>query len=310
MGLALAIITCHMRKGIAGRSWLYTVLLVAVTAVWGLTFVVVQDGIAIYGVIPFLAARFVLAGAALSPIYARRLTRGTLLVGGAIGVVLAASYLFQTLGLLFTTPTNSGLITGLFVVFAPLADRLLFGANLSRQVLLAVGLSLVGMVLLAGGGPKGPNLGDLLTLLCAAALGLHIALLSRYAASYDAGALTLAQILSIALLFLIVWPFTGPVSLPPPGVWVALLVTGLLASAGAFLVQTTAQQHIPAARTAIILTMEPLFAALFGYWLAGDRLVAVQISGALMILSALVIGEVLPVLRGGKEHQGCFRAFE
>jgi drug/metabolite transporter (DMT)-like permease len=81
---------------------------------------------------------------------------------------------------------------------------------------------------------------------------------------------------------------------------VALLVTGLLASAGAFLVQTTVQQHIPAARTAIIMTMEPVFAALFGYWLAGDRLVAVQILGALMILSALVIGEVVPVLRRGK----------
>jgi drug/metabolite transporter (DMT)-like permease len=279
---------------------IYTLLLIAVTAVWGWTFVVVQDAISVYGVIPFLAVRFVLAGAALAPIYATKLTRRSLIVGGGIGVVLAAGYLFQTTGLLFTTPTNSGLITGLFVVFAPLADRLLFGANVSRQVVLAVALSLLGMVLLAGGGPEGANWGDLLTLLCAAALGLHIALLSRYAASHDAGALTLAQILSIALLFVIVWPFFAPVSLPTPEVWVALLVTGLLASAGAFLVQTTVQQHIPAARTAIILTMEPVFAALFGYWLAGDRLVAVQIFGALMILSALVIGEVVPVLQRRK----------
>jgi drug/metabolite transporter (DMT)-like permease len=278
---------------------IYTLLLVAVTAVWGWTFVVVQDAIVLYGVIPFLAVRFVLAGAALAPIYATKLTRRTLLVGGGIGVVLAAGYLFQTTGLLFTTPTNSGMITGLFVVFAPLADRLLFGANLTRQVLLAVFLSLVGMVLLAGGGPEGANWGDLLTLLCAAALGLHIALLSRYAASYHAGALTLAQILAMAVLFVVVWPFFDTIALPQPAVWVALLVTGLLASAGAFLVQTTVQQHIPAARTAIILTMEPVFAALFGYWLAGDRLVAIQILGALMILSALVIGEVVPVLRRG-----------
>jgi drug/metabolite transporter (DMT)-like permease len=278
----------------------YTLLLVGITAVWGWTFVVVQDAIALYGVLPFLAVRFALAGAALAPIYAARLTRRSLLVGGGIGVVLAAGYLFQTTGLLFTTPTNSGLITGLFVVFAPLADRLLFGVNASRQVLLAVGLSLLGMVLLAGGGPEGANWGDLLTLLCAAALGLHIALLSRYAAGYDAGGLTLAQILAMALLFIVVWPFFEPVSLPPPGVWVALLVTGLLASAGAFLVQTTVQQRIPAARTAIILTMEPVFAALFGYWLAGDRLVAVQLVGAALILSALIIGEVLPVLRRRK----------
>ncbi len=279
---------------------IYTLLLVAVTAVWGWTFVVVQDAISVYGVIPFLAVRFILAGAALAPIYATKLTRRSLIVGGGIGAVLAAGYLFQTTGLLFTTPTNSGLITGLFVVFAPLADRLLFGANVSRQVVLAVALSLLGMVLLTGGGPESANWGDLLTLLCAAALGLHIALLSRYAASHAAGALTLAQILAMALLFAGVWPFLGPVSFPPPGVWVALLVTGLLASAGAFLVQTTVQQHIPAARTAIILTMEPVFAALFGYWLAGDRLVAVQILGVLMILSALVIGEVVPVWRRRK----------
>ncbi len=278
----------------------YTLLLVAVTAVWGWTFVVVQDAIALYGVLPFLAVRFLLAGVALAPIYSARLTRRSLMVGGGIGLVLAAGYLFQTTGLLFTTPTNSGLITGLFVVFAPLADRLLFGVNTSRQVLVAVGLSLFGMVLLAGGGPEGANWGDLLTLLCAMALGLHIALLSRYAAGHDAGSLTLAQILTMALLFVVVWPFFGSVSFPPPGVWVALLVTGLLASAGAFLVQTTVQQRIPASRTAIILTMEPVFAALFGYWLAGDRLVTVQLLGGALILSALVIGEVLPVLRRRK----------
>jgi drug/metabolite transporter (DMT)-like permease len=125
---------------------------------------------------------------------------------------------------------------------------------------------------------------------------LHVALLSRYAASHDAGALTLAQILAVTLLFVVLWPFFSPVALPPPGVWVALLATGVVASAGAYLVQTTVQQHISAARTAVILTMEPLFAALFGYWLAGDRLVAVQVFGGVLILCALLVGEVAPRL--------------
>src|ERR687890_2452016 len=114
---------------------IYTLLLVLVTAVWGWTFVVVQDAISAFGVLGFLALRFTLASLALSPILLSGITRRTLLVGGGIGLVLAMGYLSQTLGLLYTTPTNSGLITGLFVVFAPLADRLLFGANLSRQVL-------------------------------------------------------------------------------------------------------------------------------------------------------------------------------
>ena len=266
---------------------------------WGWTFVVVGEAIALYGVLPFLAVRFALAAVAMAPL-ARRAPPRTLVAGGGIGLVLAAGYLFQTTGLLFTTPTNSGLITGLFVVFAPLADRALFGAKPSRQVLVAVVLSLLGMALLAGGAPDGVNTGDALTLLCALALGVHIALLSRYAPSHDAGGLAFAQILAMALVFALAWPLFDTVSLPPRPLWVPLLVTGLLASAGAFWVQTFVQQRLPAARTAVILTMEPLFAALFGYWLAGDRLIAVQILGASMILSALLVGEVLPLLRRGK----------
>lgn len=277
----------------------YSLLLVGVTAVWGWTFVVVGDAIALYGVLPFLALRFALAAVAMAPLAPKAPPR-TLAVGGLIGLVLAAGYLFQTTGLLFTTPTNSGLITGLFVVFAPLADRVFFGASPSRAVLVAVVLSLLGMALLAGGAPDGANLGDVLTLLCACALGVHIALLSRYAPSHDSGGLAFAQILAMALVFALCWPFFEPVALPPRPVWVPLLVTGLLASAGAFWAQTFVQQRLPAARTAVILTMEPLFAALFGYWLAGDRLVAVQIFGASMILSALVACEVLPVLRRKK----------
>ena len=279
---------------------IYTLLLIGVTAVWGWTFVVVQDAIALYGVLPFLAVRFALAAAALAPLYALKVTRRALLVGGGIGVVLALAYFFQTTGLLFTTPTNSGLITGLFVVFAPLADRILFGVKSSWQVVVAVFLSLFGMALLAGGGPEAVNPGDFLTLLCAAALGVHIALLSRYAARHDAGGLTLAQILAMTILFTALWPFFEPIEFPPAGVWISLLVTGLVASAAAFYVQTTVQQHIPAARTAIILTMEPVFAAFFGYWLAGDRLSALQVAGAVLILSALFVGEVLPVIRRRK----------
>jgi len=275
----------------------YSLMLVCVTAVWGWTFVVVQDAISLYGVLPFLAVRFLLATAAMAPLAWPRLSRRTLLVGGGIGVVLAFGYFFQTAGLLYTTPTNSGLITGLFVAFAPIADRVLFGSRPTRLVIVAVGLSLLGMLLLAGGSPEGVNPGDVLTLVCAAALGLHIALLSAYASAHDATALTFAQILAMALLFALAWPFFAPVTLPPAGAVVALLVTGLVASAGAFWVQTFVQQRIPAARTAVILTTEPLFAAVFGYLLAGDRLNRVQILGALLIFSALLVGEVAPLLK-------------
>ena len=278
----------------------YTLLLVGVTAVWGWTFVVVQDAIALYGVLGFLALRFLLAAAALAPLLYRKMTRRTLFVGGGIGVVLAAGYLFQTLGLLYTTPTNSGLITGLFVVFAPLTALFFFRERIPNPAILAIVMSLGGMVLLAGQSASGVRVGDGLTVVCAAALGAHIALLSRYAKEHDAGALALAQMASMAVVFTVLWPIFGTVEAPPRAVVLPLLLTGLVASAGAFYVQTTVQQHIPVARAAIILTMEPVFAALFGYWLAGDRLDQIQLIGAALILSALVVGEVVPVLRRGK----------
>lgn len=275
---------------------LYSLALLGVTAVWGWTFVVVQDAIAVYGLFSFLALRFGLAAVAMAPFY-RRITRRTLVVGGGIGLVLALAYLFQTAGLLYTTPTNAGLITGLFVVFAPLVDRLLFGVNVSRQIGIAIALSVAGIVLLAGQSPSEARLGDALVLLCAAGLGTHIALLSRYARDFDASGLAAAQMISVGIFFLVAWPFFEPVSAPPAEVIFALLLTGLVASAGAYYVQTSVQRHIPAARAAIILTMEPVFAALFGYWLAGDRLNAVQLAGAALVLSALVLGEIVPVLR-------------
>jgi drug/metabolite transporter (DMT)-like permease len=279
----------------------YTLALVGATLVWGWTFVVVQDAIAVYGLFAFLALRFGLAAAAMVPFY-RRITRRTLVVGGGIGSVLALVYLFQTAGLLYTTPTNAGLITGLFVVFAPIMDRLLFGVRISRQIGLAIALSVVGILFLAGGSPTEARVGDALVLLCAVALGTHIALLSRYSRDFDPFGLASAQMVSVAAIFLVAWPFFEPVSPPPGEVVFALLLTGLVASAGAYLIQTSVQRHIPAARTAIILTMEPVFAALFGYWLAGDRLTAVQLAGAALVLSALVIGEIVPVLwRGGKK---------
>ena len=276
---------------------IYTLMLVGVTAVWGWTFVVVQDAINAYNVLGFLSLRFIIAGAALALFLLPRMTLRTLLVGAGIGLTLAAGYLFQTLGLLYTTPTNSGLITGLFVVFAPLTTWAFFKVGIPRPVLLAILLSLSGMALLAGQSASLGRVGDALTVLCAVGLGAHIALLSRYAPDHDAGALALAQMLSMAVLFTVLWPVFEPIAMPPREVWFAILLTGLAASAGAFYVQTTVQQRIPAARAAIILTMEPVFAAIFGYWLAGDRLSPVQLFGGVLIVSALFIGEVLPVLR-------------
>ena len=278
------------------RALLATVALLGVTAVWGWTFVVVRDAVAVYGVMAFLALRFLIAAVASGAVWGGLLRRSTLRIGFAIGAVLAAGYLFQTWGLRFTTATNSGLITGLFVVLAPIADRLLFRARLSPLAWGAVGLSLVGMTLLTGRLPTNLAFGDLLTLGCAVAFGVHIALLSQVARDHDPRALGAAQMIGIAVIFLILWPLTEPLEAPPRAVWPALIITGLVASALAYFVQTAAQRHLSTARTAVILTTEPLFAGVFGFLLAGERLAPLQVFGALLILVAVVSSEVIPVL--------------
>jgi drug/metabolite transporter (DMT)-like permease len=267
---------------------LLTALLIGVTAIWGWTFVVVKDATAAYGVVGFLAIRFAIAAAALGSICLKRATGRTLRAGAAIGVAMAAGYLLQTFGLQYTTPTHSGLITGLFVVFAPMSAGAFFRVRLDWTLLVSVAISLVGLVLLTGQMPGEFRAGDFLTLGCAAAFGLHIALLSRYAREHDALVLALGQMLAAAVLFGAAWPFVEPMARPSGQVWLSLLLTGLVASALAFYIQTVVQQRLSAAGTAIILTMEPVFAAFFGYWLAGDRLTAIQITGAACILAAQV----------------------
>ncbi len=279
------------------KRWMATLGLLGVTMVWGWTFVLVREAVAAYSVMGFLAIRFAIAALAVLVVAGPRLSRLALRTGLGIGLILAAGYLFQTWGLTLTTATSSGLITGLFVVIGPLADRLLFGARLRREALAAVMLSLAGMALLTGGTPAGLAFGDLLTLGCAVAFGVHIALLSHASPHHDPLALTAAQMISLAAVFLVLWPLSGPVTAPPREVWFALGLTGVVASALAYFIQTFAQRHLSTARTAVILTMEPVFAGTFGYLLAGERLAPVQWLGAALILGAVFLSEVLPAFR-------------
>jgi drug/metabolite transporter (DMT)-like permease len=224
-------------------------------------------------------------------------------VGAGIGLVFTASYLLQTHGLRRTSPTNTGLITGLFIVFAPLANRLFFDVRTSALLWGAIGVSLLGLVLLTGTGPTPLAFGDFLVLLCAASYGVHIALLDRHAKHHDAMSLAFAQVATAAIVCLVLWPCVETVRWPTTGdVWFALLVTALIATAAAFAIQTYVQQRLPAVQTAIIIVTEAVFAAFFGYVCAGDRLVATQWIGAVLMVGAMIFSEVLPLLRNRRRR--------
>ena len=255
-----------------------------VTAVWGWTFVLVKDALQHYPTLPFLELRFILALLVMVVIVRRLPKRRELRVGLIAGAVLAAGYWTQTLGLTMTSPANSGLITGLFVVFTPLIDRL-FGARLNWWTWIAVAAALTGTVMLVGG-PANFGLGDLLTVACAILYALHIVLLSKWSPGLRSAPLAMVQMGAGALIF----TGTGSWSLdlPGPAVWFAIVVTGVFASALAFYIQTWAQQHLSASRTALILTTEPAWALLAAVVLAGQRFGPLQAAGAALVLAAIV----------------------
>lgn len=278
------------------KRWSATLLLIGVTVVWGWTFVIVANAIAVYGVMPFLAVRFSIAALTALLLWGRHLDRASLKAGLLIGLIPAAGYLLQTWGLRFTTATNAGLITGLFVVLAPIADRILYQRRLRPTAWISVGLSLVGMSLLTGRLPTELALGDVLVFGCALSFGLHIAVLSRHTPHHEPRALATSQMLSMAIVFLLLWPSTTRLSFPPPEVYFALILTGIVASTLAYGIQTAAQRVLSTVQTALILTLEPVFAGFFGIWLAGERLNLSQSLGAVLIIIAVLLAEILPLL--------------
>jgi len=269
--------------------------LVLVTAVWGVTFVQVKDAVAIYPLFGFMAIRFAIAAATLAVPAAprlRRLGREGAVAGFALGLLLATAFALQTEGLRRTTVSSTGFITGLYVVLTPLFALAMFRTRIGAAAWGGVALAVVGLAMLSGVHAGSPR-GDLLVLASTAATALQIVLVERYALRFDALALTFVEMLVACVAFTGVALARGQLDTAPSGrtVWGALLVTGIFASALAFLIQTWAQRRISATRIALVFSLETVFAGLFGYALAGDRLGWLGWGGCAVIFAGIVLAE-------------------
>lgn len=275
--------------------------LVAVAAIWGLTFVMVQDAIALLPVMTFLAFRFIAAAALVAVFFRKELTElgpEGWRSGAVMGVFLTAGYVFQTFGLDRTSASNAGFITGLFVVLTPLFGALFLGRKAAPIAWPAAIVSAVGLFLLSGTGGRLNLGGDGLVLLCACAFAAHILATDRAVKDHATGALLTVQLTFCGIVSLAVATAMGDVAFPRSWtVWGALIVTAVFASALGFFVQTYAQRHAPPERTALILATEPAFAGLFAFLLAGERLAGWAWLGAALILSAIVTVELVPYAR-------------
>ncbi|UPG89212.1 DMT family transporter [Luteibacter aegosomaticola] len=280
-----------------------TLGLLAVTAIWGSTFVMIKDVVGRMLPIDFLAVRFVIAAVAMLVLFAvpvRRLGKAQTLRGLALGVLYGVAQWLQTEGIALTSPSVSGFVTGMYVVFTPFLALALFRQRFPMSTWVAVVLAMVGLGVLALNGFS-VSLGVWLTLASAALYALHIVGLGHWSKPGDAFGMSAIQMLGIAVVcVLATLPHHGP-ALPPDGkAWIAIVYMALVAGALAMLVQTWAQAHMPATRAAIVMTTEPVFAAGFAVALGVDALTTRMVLGGALVLAAMYMVELAPRFRRKK----------
>lgn len=278
--------------------------LVFVTLVWGATFVTVQEAIRMIEPYYFLAIRFSIATIIMFAVANKRLlgiSRPTFFRGILIGAMLFSGYAFQTFGLKYTTASNTGFITGLSVVIVPVFMTI--STKKLPGLVPAIGIisATAGLGLLTLNESLHLNFGDLLVLMCAFSYAAHILLLGKFSPKDDPFLLATVQIGTVAVLSYIaaLLKETPPVSASfTTQVWWAIIITSVLATALAFFLQTWTQKYTSPTHTAIIFTMEPVFAAIFAYFLGGEILSLRQMLGACLIVAGMLSSEL-----GGPSEQ-------
>ena len=265
--------------------------LLAVAAMWGISFVWMKDILDQQDVYSFLLSRFLVASLVMllaNPRVITRLNREILTKGSVIGTALGLGYIFQTLGLDRTTPAITGFITGLYVVLTPLIAALLLKERLTKQAWFYIILATAGLAVLSVSGWS-IGTGEFFVLISALLFAAHILLLSQWSKKFDAYALTFVQLATCALVSGIPASINGFSAPPDLQVWAVVVFTAVFATFFAFVIQTWAQARISATKVAVILTMEVVFAALFSVALGAEPLTLRIVLGGSMVLIAMIM---------------------
>ena len=274
--------------------------LAANTIVWGATFVLIKTALNDVSPALFVALRFCLAAVVLLILFGararRQLTRKGVGAGVLAGTFLSAAYLFQTVGLKFTTAPKSAFITGLASVMVPLLGSLVYRLRPQVSEWIGVLLATAGLGLMTLEGPFGSmSRGDLLTFFCALAFACHVLTLGRYSPQVDFELLSIVQVTTAAVWACILFrPVEVPHLVWRPAVVYAILVTGLLCTALAFSVQAWAQRYTTSTRTALLYMLEPVFAWVTSYVTLGEGLSGRGATGAALILGGVLMVELKP----------------
>lgn len=277
-------------------SLLATAALLGMTASWGSTFFLIHDLLDRVPAIDFLAVRFTIAGVAMllvAPRAISRLSPETRRHAIVLGALYGVAQILQTIGLAHTPASVSGFITGMYVVCTPLFAALILRTRITAMTWVAVALATAGLGVLTLDGFS-IGYGEALTLVAAMFYALHIVALGAWSRPADAIGMAIIQCLVIAVICTVAAAPGGIVVPDRAGDWVSVLYMALVAGAAALLGQTWAQGHLPPTRAAIIMSMEPVFAAFFAVLLGGDPLTGRMLVGGAMVFTAMLVVELLP----------------
>jgi len=271
--------------------------------IWGSTFVVVKDALSDVSVVAYIAVRFSLAAAIMAILYwrsLRGLTLRTFWAGAQIGFFMFGGYMFQTAGLKFTTPSKAAFLTGSSVVLVPILLAVFGRRRTAGWVWAGAVVVFAGLYFLTvpPEGFGGLNRGDPIVFGCAIMFALHMIFIGRYVKNHSVGALSFLQVATTALLAALALPVVSAAGWEQPRlVWTGFLVFAvLLTSIGStvigFSLQTWAQRYASPSHTAILISLEPVFAAATSLILGRERLGARSLFGAALILAGILLAEM------------------
>jgi drug/metabolite transporter (DMT)-like permease len=293
-------------SGTRRTTLLATAALLGMTATWGSTFFLIHDLLDRMPTLDFLAVRFALAGGlmlAVAPRAVARLGRSSRRSAYVLGLLYGVAQILQTAGLAHTPASVSGFITGMYVVATPLLAAVLLRTRITGLTWGAVALAVVGLGVLTLDGLS-VGYGEAITLVAAVLYGLHIVGLGAWSNAREALGMSIVQILVIAAVCLLATAPDGRLVLPATtGDWLSVLYMAVFPGALALLGQTWAQAHLAPTRAAIIMSMEPVFAAFFAVLLGGESAGWRMLVGGSLVLTAMLVVELVPRRRIEAEVQ-------
>jgi drug/metabolite transporter (DMT)-like permease len=275
---------------------LASLALLSVTASWGSTFFLIKDLLDRIPTTDFLAVRFAIASVAMllvAPRAVLRLSPAVRRHAVVLGVVYGLAQILQTAGLAHTPASVSGFITGLYVVCTPLLAAVVLKSRIGPATWAAVALATAGLGVLTLSGLS-VGYGEALTFVSAILYAVHIVGLGAWSKPGDALGMSILQLVVITLVCLVATAPDGIVLPATPGDWVSLVYMALVAGAAALVAQTWAQGHLAPTRAAIIMSMEPVFAATFAVALGGEDVTTRLLVGGSMVLAAMLVVELVP----------------